>query len=100
MNFLEDSVFIGNQVEDTIGYDDIGGVCGDGYLFYIALTKFNVVEIEFFCVGPRLVDHGGGKVNADDLAGLAGLVASDEGVIAGAGTEVDHDDRLLLICAN
>jgi len=41
---LEDAVFVGHQVQDAVGDDDISYVSRDGHFFYVALAKFDVVK--------------------------------------------------------
>jgi hypothetical protein len=41
--FLEDAVFVGDEVQHAIGDDDVGDVRGDGHFFDIALAEFDVV---------------------------------------------------------
>ena len=43
-DFLEDTKLVGNEVEDAIANDDIGGIRGDGHFFDIALAEFYVAE--------------------------------------------------------
>lgn len=49
-----------------------------------------LAEAELVGVGPRLGQHGGGHVDADDATGGADLARRQESVEAGAGAEVDH----------
>src|SRR5258708_4309230 len=90
-HFLDDAVFVGDEVEDAIADDDVGDVGGDGHFFDVALPEFYVVVAELFGVGAGFVDHGGGEVDADDFAGVSGFGPGDEAVVAGAGAQVDDD---------
>jgi hypothetical protein len=93
--FLDDAMFVGYEIEDTVGDDYVGDVACYGHFFNITLTEFDVVKAELISVLASLVDHGGSEINTDDLARFAGFGASDEGVVAGSGPQVDDDVAFL-----
>jgi hypothetical protein len=95
VHILEDAVFVGHKIEYAVGDDDVGDVSGDGHLLDVALPEFDVMIADFFSIGAGLIDHGGGEVDADDLAGLPDFGTGDKAIVPGAGSQVDDDVAFL-----
>lgn len=90
VDFPEDAVFIGDEVEDAVGYDYVGDIRGNGHFFYVALTEFDVVVTELVSIGAGLIEHGGREVDTDDLTPFPGFGAGNKTIITGSGSQVDH----------
>ncbi len=88
----EGPALVGDEVEDAVADDDVGGSVVDRQGLDVPEAELDVPEAEAGGVLAGLGDHLGRHVDADDPARLAHDRAGDEDVVARARSEVD--DRL------
>jgi hypothetical protein len=86
----EDSVLVGDQVDDAVRDHDVVGRISKGQPFRLGLDELDVPGAERVGACPCLGDHLRGHVDPSDAAFGANHLGSDERVGASAGAEVEY----------
>ena len=89
--FVEDPAFVRSQVDDTVGDDHIHAGAVDGQGIRLTLAELDVGQPGGCGGAAGTLEHGGGHVDADDLALRADLAGGDEGIQTTTAADVDHD---------
>lgn len=89
--FAEDLGFIGREVDDAVGDDDVDGFVGHGDMFYLSEAELDVGGADFLGVLAGEADHLWGHVDAVDSSGWADHFGGQEAIDATPGAEVKDD---------
>ena len=85
----QDAIFVGGEIDDAIGDDDVDRVVGQGNVFDFALEEFDVFDAGFALVLAGQREHLIGHVEAVGFAGGADAAGGEQDVDAAAGAEVE-----------
>ena len=88
--FAEDAVFVGGEVDDAVGNDDVDGVIGEGDVFDFALEEFDVLDAGFLLIVAGEGEHVVGHVETVGLAGGADAAGGEKDVDTAAGAEIEN----------
>jgi hypothetical protein len=86
-----DRSLVGDQVDHAVGEHHVDTRIFDRQPFEVTLAKLDVREAGLLRVGPCLGEHLVGHVDADHASGGPDRARGQEGIEAGARSQVEHD---------
>ena len=87
---MEDPAFVRSQINNTVGNDHIHAGAVDRQGIRLTLAELDIGQASGSRAAGAL-EHGGGHIDADDLALRADLAGGDEGIQTTTTADVDHN---------
>jgi len=88
--FAEHPGFIGREIDNAVGDDDVDGAVSDGEIFDLTEAKLDIGRSDVDGIGYGFGEHGNGHIDAENAAGGTDGAGSEKAIETGAAAEIEN----------